>query len=146
MNKEYQSQFWPNVRRCPDCPFKLVPKIAIVPIVDSYGLNYSEIEEMEDNILVCPSGCGYYENMGDYPLDPSILNVIEPEPEPEPKTIQLPLPLEFYAEQPQTPVLQPNNRQRVKILVAPAFPSSYTHVYNQYLLAEISAKNRKRKG
>src|SRR5258706_7641160 len=125
MNKEYQSQFWPNVRRCPDCPFKLVPKIAIVPIVDVYGLTYSDIEEMEDNILVCPSGCGYYENMGDYPLSPSILKVIDPEPEPEPKTIQLPLPLEFYAEPPQPPVLQQNNRQRVKILVAPAFPSSY---------------------
>lgn len=137
---------WDFGPRCPGCTYELEYKIAIPPILAVRGLTYSDIEKMEDNILVCPSGCGYYKDVGEYPLNPLILNVIEPEPEPELKVIQLPLPIEFFDELPQPLLLHRYTRRKSKVLVAAPFLSSHTQVYSHFFLAELSAQNREKKG
>ena len=143
MSKEFQSFFWPFGVRCPGCQYELERKIAVPEPFIVYGLTRSEIEAQESDILVCPSECGYFEYA---PADPltSWITDLEPKPEPEPKIIQLPLPLEFFGELPQPPVLRRYNRQRPKLFLTSPFPSSYTQLYSQFLLAEISAQRRER--
>lgn len=57
---------WPFVVRCHNCEYQLERTIAIPPPFRVKGLTLSEIESMEEDILICPSNCGYYE----YPTEP----------------------------------------------------------------------------
>lgn len=145
MSKEFQSFIWPFSVRCPGCQYELERKIAVPEPFIVEELTRSEIEAQESDILVCPSECGYFEYA---PADPQTawITDLEPKLEPELKIIQLPLPLEFFDDLPQPTLLRRYNRQNPKIFVAAPFPPSYTQLYSQFLLAEISAKSRETKG
>jgi hypothetical protein len=60
MSEEFQNLIFPYHRRCPGCKLKLERKIAIPKCFQIIGMTYEYLEQLEDDILVCPSECGYF--------------------------------------------------------------------------------------
>jgi len=53
--------------RCLGCQLELERKITVPKIFQFIDMTYSDIEMMEQDVLVCPSDCGYFE-IPDEPL------------------------------------------------------------------------------
>lgn len=57
---------WEFYERCSDCEYELERRITVPPIISQEGFTWADIEDMEQDLWVCPSGCGYHK----YPDEP----------------------------------------------------------------------------
>jgi hypothetical protein len=149
--KEYSGPCYPYEHRCPGCTLELTRTITLDPLYrDLPYLTYEDIEGLESERLVCPSGCGYTEVPAEklFTVNPlfHLSDDAFEEPKP-PQPIQLLLPLEFPKEQPQLeppPPAEEYHRKR-QVRLTTSFPLNVSGVYNSFLLFELKANGRRKK-